>query len=49
MIKVSKEGPLFDVERDHIEIEFSIEEDAKGVKAMQYRCIVRWPSGDEVR
>jgi hypothetical protein len=42
-IRVSRQGTLFDVERDHIEIELSVEEDAKGVKTMQYRCIVRWP------
>ena len=48
-VKVSRDGTLFKVERDHIEIEFSIEEDANGVKTTQYRCIVRWPSGDRDR
>jgi hypothetical protein len=41
-VKASRDGELFGVERDHIEITFSIEEGADGVKAMQYRCITRW-------
>ena len=45
-VKVSRDGTLIKVERDHIEIEYSIEEDARGVKTMQYRCIVQWPSED---
>ena len=45
-VKVSRDGTAFKVERDHIELEFSIEEDSKGVQTMQYRCIVRWPTGD---
>ena len=44
-VNVSGDGTLFDVERDHIEISFSIEENANGVKTTQYRCIVRWPAG----
>ncbi|HET9472622.1 MAG TPA: hypothetical protein VFO82_01940 [Steroidobacteraceae bacterium] len=45
-VKVSRDGTLSKVQRDHIELEFSIEENAQGMKTMQYRCIVRWPSGD---
>jgi hypothetical protein len=41
-VKASRHGELFGVERDHIEITFSIEKGADGVKAMQYRCITRW-------